>query len=197
MPIDPDLGPLQDNGGPTPTHALLAASPAINHGDPALQFSLDQRGTVRFHSGANPPVDIGAFDANSIHGFRIVAPAEVTAGAPFPITVIALDGSGNTASTFLGRIHFSSTDPAAVLPPDYTFSPSDGGIASFLVTLSTAGSQQLQVDTVSPPDYRGTASVTVDPAPAWVAAVAGVFTGEADLAGFGFPSLLPGRRSAD
>jgi hypothetical protein len=29
---DPLLGPLQDNGGPTPTHALLAGSPAINAG---------------------------------------------------------------------------------------------------------------------------------------------------------------------
>ena len=31
---DPLLGPLQDNGGPTFTHALLAGSPAINAGDP-------------------------------------------------------------------------------------------------------------------------------------------------------------------
>jgi hypothetical protein len=31
---DPILGPLQDNGGPTFTHALLTGSPAINAGDP-------------------------------------------------------------------------------------------------------------------------------------------------------------------
>ena len=31
-PIDPLLGPLADNGGPTLTHALLAGSPAINRG---------------------------------------------------------------------------------------------------------------------------------------------------------------------
>ena len=31
---DPTLGPLQDNGGPTFTHALLPGSPAINAGDP-------------------------------------------------------------------------------------------------------------------------------------------------------------------
>ena len=41
-PIDPLLGPLADNGGPTLpdgskmlTHALLPGSPAINAGDPA------------------------------------------------------------------------------------------------------------------------------------------------------------------
>ena len=33
---DPLLGPLQDNGGPTFTHALLSGSPAINAGDPEL-----------------------------------------------------------------------------------------------------------------------------------------------------------------
>ena len=31
---DPMLGPLQDNGGPTFTHALLTGSPAIDAGDP-------------------------------------------------------------------------------------------------------------------------------------------------------------------
>jgi len=33
---DPMLGPLQDNGGPTFTHALLPGSPAINAGDPSF-----------------------------------------------------------------------------------------------------------------------------------------------------------------
>ena len=40
---DPLLGPLQDNGGPTFTHALLPGSPAIDAGDPA---SLRRLGTT-------------------------------------------------------------------------------------------------------------------------------------------------------
>src|SRR5206468_2696648 len=32
-PIDPTLGPLANNGGPTLTRALLSGSPAINNGD--------------------------------------------------------------------------------------------------------------------------------------------------------------------
>ncbi|HEV3261499.1 MAG TPA: right-handed parallel beta-helix repeat-containing protein [Gemmataceae bacterium] len=195
-PIDPRLGPLQDNGGPTLTHALLADSPAINRGDPALGFSLDQRGTVRFHNGSYPPVDIGAFDANSIHALRLLAPAEVLAGQPFTITVVVLDGSGNTASTYLGRIHFSSTDLGAVLPPDYTFTPADGGMASFTVTLPTAGSQQLQVDTVGAIDYRAAATVKVGPPAAPAAFAAPLFFGDADLVDLGLPSLRPGRKSA-
>jgi len=43
---DPMLGPLQDNGGPTFTHALLPGSPAIDAGDPSFTPppDFDQRG---------------------------------------------------------------------------------------------------------------------------------------------------------
>lgn len=48
---DPLLGPLQDNGGPTMTHALLVGSPAIGAGDPAFDSLLsDQRGMPRISS---------------------------------------------------------------------------------------------------------------------------------------------------
>ena len=42
---DPRLGPLQDNGGPTDTEALLVGSPAIDAGGTCGM--LDQRGTTR------------------------------------------------------------------------------------------------------------------------------------------------------
>src|SRR5207244_3747159 len=48
---DPKLGPLQDNGGPTPTHILLPGSAAIDQGVsdaiPALKTTVDQRGLPR------------------------------------------------------------------------------------------------------------------------------------------------------
>jgi hypothetical protein len=44
---DPLLGPLQDNGGPTWTHALLFNSPAIDAGDPVNCPPTDQRGVAR------------------------------------------------------------------------------------------------------------------------------------------------------
>jgi hypothetical protein len=59
-PIDPLLGPLQDNGGPTQTMALLAGSPALNAGDPSQLGTTDQRGVVR--SGG---VNIGAYQASA------------------------------------------------------------------------------------------------------------------------------------
>ena len=58
-PIDPVLGPLQDNGGPTFTHALLPGSPAIDSGNPLSFEPVDQRGVLR-PRGSAP--DIGAFE---------------------------------------------------------------------------------------------------------------------------------------
>jgi hypothetical protein len=60
MPIDPRLGALAVNGGPTRTHALLAGSPAIDAagGDPC-PTDRDQRNTERPQGGA---CDVGAFE---------------------------------------------------------------------------------------------------------------------------------------
>jgi CSLREA domain-containing protein len=55
---DPLLGPLQDNGGPTQTHALLNGSPAINAGVTSSETSKDQRGYPRRATN-----DIGAFES--------------------------------------------------------------------------------------------------------------------------------------
>ncbi len=63
---DPLLGPLEDNGGPTSTHALLFGSPAIDAGDPAgctddagAPLTIDQRGVPRPQFGR---CDVGAYE---------------------------------------------------------------------------------------------------------------------------------------
>jgi hypothetical protein len=55
------LGPLQDNGGPTPTHALLAGSPAIDNGNDTAALDFDQRG-IGFPRIAGGGADIGALE---------------------------------------------------------------------------------------------------------------------------------------
>ena len=62
-PIDPQLGPLASNGGPTQTHALGAGSPAIDHA--ACTDVTDQRGAPRPTDGNGDGVagcDAGAFE---------------------------------------------------------------------------------------------------------------------------------------
>jgi len=70
-PIDPLIGPLQMNGGPTPTHALLPGSPAIDQGKSFGQ-KFDQRGHLRPHDYLSIPnapggdgSDIGAFELDN------------------------------------------------------------------------------------------------------------------------------------
>jgi len=64
---DPLLGPLQDNGGSTFTHALLPGSPAIDAGTPNFTPppDYDQRGT-NFSRVFNGRVDIGAFEVQTV-----------------------------------------------------------------------------------------------------------------------------------
>jgi CSLREA domain-containing protein len=60
------VGPLQDNGGPTWSHALLAGSPAIDAADPSNFPVSDQRGVERPQDGdgaSGARADLGAFEA--------------------------------------------------------------------------------------------------------------------------------------
>jgi filamentous hemagglutinin family protein len=65
---DPLLGPLQNNGGTTQTHALLVNSSAIDAGNPTSTLNIDQRGGQRGNAGglnAGSLSDIGAYEATS------------------------------------------------------------------------------------------------------------------------------------
>jgi len=70
--IDPKLGPLQNNGGPTQTQALLSGSPAIDGGNPAgctdgvgHLLKTDQRGLPRPDAEDIGGCDIGAYERQS------------------------------------------------------------------------------------------------------------------------------------
>jgi hypothetical protein len=90
VPLAQILGPLKNNGGPTPTHALVPGSPAIDAGDPGgcrdsqgALLNTDQRGFARHVDGNNDGTarcDIGA--------------VEGVGGAAIPL--IDFDGDGIT-----------------------------------------------------------------------------------------------------
>ncbi len=58
--VDPQLGPLANNGGPTLTHLVAPGSAAYNAGNPAISGSpaYDQRGLARIYQ----VIDIGAVE---------------------------------------------------------------------------------------------------------------------------------------
>lgn len=64
LDVDPLLGPLQDNGGPTWTHALLPGSPALDSGDNTDAPEWDQRGEG-FPRIVNDIIDRGAFEVQA------------------------------------------------------------------------------------------------------------------------------------
>jgi hypothetical protein len=73
-------------------------------------------------------------------------PSPTTAGAPGTLTVAAQDNYGNTVTGYIGTVHFTSSDPKAQLPADYTFTASDNGSHTFTATLFTAGTQSITAD---------------------------------------------------
>ena len=105
---DPKLGPLQNNGGPTPTHALLSGSPAIDQG---YSFGLvtDQRGMPRPVNFAGIPnasggdgSDIGAFEAQIVPGgspLRLTGPVKSGSGGPFQFAFTNTPGASFTVFT--------------------------------------------------------------------------------------------------
>jgi len=69
-------------------------------------------------------------------------PSRVIANTPFTVTVTVLyDGKPDTVIN--SPIHFTSSDPAAILPGNYYFTPSDAGSHTWTkgFTLVTPGTQ--------------------------------------------------------
>jgi len=111
--INPVLGSLADNGGPTLTQTPLPGSPAIDAGDNTYASATDQRGLPRIVDGT---VDIGAVEfqywpvvttlpASDVSGTNAVASATlngtVNPDGPIPTTAWFewLDGSGSHQTT--------------------------------------------------------------------------------------------------
>ncbi len=131
--LDPLLGPLQNNGGPTFTLELLPGSPAINAGDCTNSFT-DQRGDPR---PVGPVCDIGPFEVQACTDLG----STITC---ITINIIGstLDPSGGRA--FFDTPAFSSTCPGANVQ---TSIPSGGlfpiGTNTVVATLLDASGMEL------------------------------------------------------
>jgi hypothetical protein len=92
--LDPKIGQLKFNGGPTPTIALLTGSPAIDQIDPNFSPPTDQRGFPRpFHTKS----DIGAFEFGAFLPATNVALSitRTTSG------IVNLNGQGTTGLSYV------------------------------------------------------------------------------------------------
>jgi hypothetical protein len=126
--VDPRLGPLQDNGGPTQTIALLPGSPAINAGDNTNAPIWDQRGPG-FPRIIHGTIDIGAFEYRAP---RQLDPNPVPISEPGPgpdLRQGGLPGSQATLELAATTRAMPATDPAGNVPAGGTVAPADGYFA--------------------------------------------------------------------
>jgi parallel beta-helix repeat protein len=95
-------------------------------------------------AGMVTPADVGQF---LLEGF----PGTVVAGDEHPFTVTAQDPYGNFVTDYVGTVAFTSGDPNAILPDNYTFTLADAGTADFTAVLrNTAQNRTITVtDTTS------------------------------------------------
>jgi len=89
---------------------------------------------------------------------KISAPSFAQKGVSFTATVVAMDEYDNNSSLYQDTIHFSSSDPQAVLPDDYTFTTTDEGVKTFSISFNTIGNHWI---TVSDGTYSATSNPVV------------------------------------
>jgi hypothetical protein len=154
---DPLLGPLANNGGPTPTHLPLTGSPAIDavplgactdvSGNPV---ATDQRGIARPQGAA---CDIGSVEAVRYNVCLLYDPARaVQSGATYPIKLQLCDAAGNNLSSPAITLHASSVtrvsnsitgpvqDSGNANPDnDFRFDSTLGSTGGYIFNLGTKG----------------------------------------------------------
>lgn len=89
---------------------------------------------------------------------RLTVPVKAGQGVAAPVTVAALDSGGSVVPSYTGTVHFTSSDPGATLPSDYTFTAADQGTHTFDVTFAQLGTVTLTVTDVASPTLTATAS---------------------------------------
>lgn len=94
----------------------------------------------------------------------LTAPSAATAGTPFTVTVQVLY-QGKPDTVINGVIHFTSSDPAAVLPIDYKFTPADAGSHTWTdgFILLTRGNQTISGAIHDAMGINGSATISVSP----------------------------------
>ena len=141
----------------------LAALPAdytftaTDHGTHTISGTLNTAGSQTITTtdtanaavtGVSGPITVSAAATTR---FSTTAPPSVTGGTAFSVAVTASDAFGNISTSYVGTVHFTSTDGLAILPTDYTFTAADHGTHVFTaVTLNTPGNQTITAtDTVN------------------------------------------------
>ena len=137
-PLDPKLTPIQDNGGNTPTQALLSNSPAIDAGSNPNSLEFDQRG-AGFSRVVGSDADIGAFEvqsSNSIVSLSATTPTAIE-GEENGVLTISRDGATNGELV----VNLALIESSTARVEDYNFSGSNVSVVDNKVTVTIPDGQ--------------------------------------------------------
>jgi hypothetical protein len=154
---DPQLGPLQDNTGTTPTMAISRTSPAIDRADPSTSLKLDQRGTER-PQPLDGGFDIGAYERCPLRKFgptfteRCDNDIITTRPDTWPLKLVSSPAAGGILTPAAG----DNTEPRNVVVlisatpnPGFVFSGWSGNITDSSLSTTTVVMDQPQTVTAN------------------------------------------------
>ena len=148
--------------------AVLPPDSALTNGTGTFSVTLNTAGTQTVIAtsgtltGTSNSITVSAGPAAQ---FLVTGVNSTPAGTAFNVTVKALDASNNTATSYSGTVHFTSTDNQATLPAN---SPLTNGTGTFSVTLKTVGggSQTITATDTITASITGTSNpIGVNPGP--------------------------------
>ena len=159
-------GSATTHGDGTYSVAVVRGSYKIQFNDPSNYYPTGYFSTHGFTVNAGLASSIVVTTAD-IAGIDVQLPAALsklvvsgvttprTAGSTGSVRVTATDAYGNRVSSYLGTVHFTSTDAKAGLPANYTFTAADDGVHTFSVTLKTAGTQSVTATDTKTASIKG------------------------------------------
>ncbi len=170
LDTSPMLGALQNNGGATPTRALLTGSPAIDKGT-RFGSTTDQRGFLRPYdytaiTNSGDSSDIGAFE---LHPNRTISGQVTNGGAALAGVSIALSGSTTNTATTNSTGNYSFTVGGG---GSYTVTPT---LANYSFTPVSSTFNNIAVN--QPANFAATNTCTYSISPTLANAVSGSHTG--------------------